>query len=170
MFNTIGVALYCVLGACPVSMAGTRHENSSPWLDELTYQHMAYPASTSVLSTNYFRFRSVPGFIDHFTWGLATAIYVAMVTPILYDNSYSLNDSNLKYESYWPHGWFFKNCQTLAFKYWVLWCRAKSCGAKHFGEQPCNLEVAVQLTLEASTCVLYLSLILGIDRILLCLI
>ena len=42
--------------------------------------------------------------IDHFTWGLATAIYVAMVTPILYDNSYSLNDSNLKYESYWPYG------------------------------------------------------------------
>ena len=29
---------------------------------------------------------------------LATAIYVAMVTPILYDNSYSPNDSNLKYE------------------------------------------------------------------------
>ena len=35
---------------------------------------------------------------------LATAIYVAMVTPILYDNSYSLNDSNLKYESYRPYG------------------------------------------------------------------
>ena len=35
---------------------------------------------------------------------LATAIYVAMVTPILYDNSYSLNDSNLKYESYQPYG------------------------------------------------------------------
>ena len=35
---------------------------------------------------------------------LATAIYVAMVTPILYDNSYSLNDSNLKYGSYWPYG------------------------------------------------------------------
>ena len=35
---------------------------------------------------------------------LATAIYAAMVTPILYDNSYSLNDSNLKYESYWPYG------------------------------------------------------------------
>jgi len=32
---------------------------------------------------------------------LATAIYVAMVTPSLYDNSYNLNDSNLKYESYW---------------------------------------------------------------------
>ena len=28
---------------------------------------------------------------------LATAIYVAMVTPILYDNSYVPNDSNLKY-------------------------------------------------------------------------
>ena len=35
---------------------------------------------------------------------LATAIYVAMVTSILYDNSYSLNDSNLKYESYRPYG------------------------------------------------------------------
>ena len=35
---------------------------------------------------------------------LATAIYVAMVTPILLDNSYSLNDSNLKYKSYWPNG------------------------------------------------------------------
>ena len=29
---------------------------------------------------------------------LETAIYVAMVTPILYDNSYSPNDLNLKYE------------------------------------------------------------------------
>ena len=35
---------------------------------------------------------------------LATAIYVAMVTPILYDNSSSLNDSNLNYESYQPYG------------------------------------------------------------------
>ena len=35
---------------------------------------------------------------------LATASYVAMVTPILYDNSSSLNDSNLKFESYWPYG------------------------------------------------------------------
>ena len=34
---------------------------------------------------------------------LAT-IYVAMLTPILYDNSYSLNDSNLKSESYQPYG------------------------------------------------------------------
>ena len=35
---------------------------------------------------------------------LATIIYVAMVMPILYDNSYSPNDSNLKYESYWLYG------------------------------------------------------------------
>ena len=35
---------------------------------------------------------------------LPTAIYVAMVTPILYGNSYSPNDSNLKYESYWSYG------------------------------------------------------------------
>ena len=35
---------------------------------------------------------------------LPTAIYVAMVTPILYDNSCSPNDSNLKYESYWSYG------------------------------------------------------------------
>ena len=35
---------------------------------------------------------------------LATAIYVAMVTPILYDSSYSPNGSNLKYESDWPYG------------------------------------------------------------------
>ena len=35
---------------------------------------------------------------------LATIIYVAMVMPILYDNSYSLNNSNLKYESYLLYG------------------------------------------------------------------
>ena len=33
---------------------------------------------------------------------LATAIYVAMVTPILYDNFYTPNDPNLKYESHQP--------------------------------------------------------------------
>ena len=45
--------------------------------------------------------------IDLFVGGmaskLAAAIYVAMVTPILYDNSYSPNDSNLKDEIYWPY-------------------------------------------------------------------
>ena len=35
---------------------------------------------------------------------LATAIYVAMVTPILYDSSYSPNGSNLQYESDRPYG------------------------------------------------------------------
>ena len=47
---------------------------------------------------------------------LATASYVAMVTPILYDNSYSPNDSNLKYESYQPYMVdLVKNHQTWAF-------------------------------------------------------
>ena len=76
---------------------------------------------TKMAESYYFHAKVLPylpgRFIDHFTWGLTTAIYVAMVTPILYDNSYSLNDSNLKYESYRLYGWFFKNCQTLAFKY-----------------------------------------------------
>ena len=36
-----------------------------------------------------------------------------MVISILYDSIYGTNDSNLKYESYQPHGWFFKNCQSL---------------------------------------------------------
>ena len=35
---------------------------------------------------------------------LATIIYVAMVMPVLYDNSYSPNNSNLKYESYRLYG------------------------------------------------------------------
>jgi len=35
---------------------------------------------------------------------LATVIYVAMVMPILYDNSYGPNNSNLKYESYRLYG------------------------------------------------------------------
>ena len=37
MFNTLGVGLYCLLGACPVFVAGTGREMSSPYLDELTY-------------------------------------------------------------------------------------------------------------------------------------
>ena len=61
---------------------------------------------------------------------LATAIYVAMATPILYNNSYSLNDSNLKCESYWAYSWFLKNHQTLAL---VLWCVATFC---HTPENP----------------------------------
>ena len=38
-------------------------------------------------------------------WRLATVTYVAMVKPILYDNSYS---PNIKYESYWLYGWLNK--------------------------------------------------------------
>ena len=35
---------------------------------------------------------------------LATVIYVTMVMPIVYDNSYSPNNSNLNYESYRLYG------------------------------------------------------------------
>ena len=44
---------------------------------------------------------------------LATAIYVAMVTPILYDNSCSPNDSNRKLLALWL---IFKNRETLTVK------------------------------------------------------
>ena len=37
MFNTLGVALYCLLGACPVFVAGTGRKKSSPYLDDLTH-------------------------------------------------------------------------------------------------------------------------------------
>ena len=54
------------------------------------------------------------------------SIYVTTIdgrcwVPILYDNSYSSKDSNLKCESYQHYGWFYKNHQTSAVKYWVLW-------------------------------------------------
>ena len=45
--------------------------------------------------------------------------------PILYDNSCSPIDSNLKYEGYRLHGWFLKNHQTLGLKYWVI-CQGTS--------------------------------------------
>ena len=38
MFNTLGVAIYCLLGACPVFVAGTGSEMSSPHHDELRLQ------------------------------------------------------------------------------------------------------------------------------------
>ena len=38
MFDTLGVALYCLLGARPVFVAGTGRETSSPYIDELTYR------------------------------------------------------------------------------------------------------------------------------------
>ena len=34
MFHVLGVALYCLLGACPVFMAGTGREISSPYIDK----------------------------------------------------------------------------------------------------------------------------------------
>ena len=44
---------------------------------------------------------------------LATVIYVAMVMPILYDNSYSPNNSKSQYESYWLYGRFVKKIVKL---------------------------------------------------------
>ena len=38
MFDTLGVALYCLLGTCPVFVAGTGREMSSLYIDELTYR------------------------------------------------------------------------------------------------------------------------------------
>ena len=34
MFHILGVALYCLLGACPVFVAGTGREISSPYIDK----------------------------------------------------------------------------------------------------------------------------------------
>ena len=45
--------------------------------------------------------RPYPGGV---TSKLATIIYGAMVMPIQYDNSFSPNNSNLKYECYWLYG------------------------------------------------------------------
>ena len=53
----------------------------------------------------YCNYRPYPGGVAS---RLATVIYVAMVMPILYDDSDSWNDSNLKYESYRPYGDFLK--------------------------------------------------------------
>ena len=64
-----------------------------------------------------------------FSGGVASwlaTIYVAMVTPILYDNSYSPNDSNLKYES------FFKNHQTLALLAIYVGWLSRGFTAQHF--------------------------------------
>ena len=52
---------------------------------------------------------------------LATVIYVAMVMPILYDNSYSTNNSNLKYKSYLLYGWFFKILRHLSIDFYGEW-------------------------------------------------
>ena len=54
--------------------------------------------------TNHIQYRPFSGGVA--SW-LATGIYVGMVTSILYNNSYSPNDFNLKYESYQPFFFFF---------------------------------------------------------------
>ena len=72
MFNTLGVALYCLLGACPVFVAGTGREMSSPYRDELTLTHRVSGVHVRIvhqlLPFRSVPFRSVPGFIaSHLT-------------------------------------------------------------------------------------------------------
>ena len=57
MFYNFGVALYCLLGACPVFVAGTGCEISSPYIDK---PGILTPIFRSVMCNNYFRFCSVP--------------------------------------------------------------------------------------------------------------
>ena len=59
-----------------------------------------YPGSCLVLQVSITKvqiiYHGMPTFSGGVASVLATAIYVTMVIPILYDNSYSPNDSNLK--------------------------------------------------------------------------
>ena len=59
MFNTLGVALYCLLGACPVFVAGTGREMSSPYRDELTLTHRISGVHVRIVH-QLLPFRSVP--------------------------------------------------------------------------------------------------------------
>ena len=64
MFNTLGVVLYCLLGACPVFVAGTGREMSSPYRDELTLTHRVSGIHVRIVHQLLpVPFRSVPGFI-----------------------------------------------------------------------------------------------------------
>ena len=64
MFNTLGVALYCLLGACPVFVAGTGRKMSSPYRDELTLTHRVSGVNVHIVHQLLpVPFRSVPGFI-----------------------------------------------------------------------------------------------------------
>ena len=60
VFHILGVALYCLLGACPVFVAGTGREISSPYIDEPGIFSIPYLVSMSILCNNYFWFHSVP--------------------------------------------------------------------------------------------------------------
>ena len=78
-------------------MAKTAHRSAEfRWLNNYcgsntSYQHSIKPQNNR-------------GYAVGVASRLATVIYIAMVMPILYDNSYSPNNSNLKYESYWLYG------------------------------------------------------------------
>ena len=82
----------------------TRSYSSRPFLCALATPIPTYlPISVDYLPISHL-FGAYRPYAGGVASRLATAVYVAMVTPILYDNSYSPNDSNLKYESYRPYG------------------------------------------------------------------
>ena len=49
MLHMLGVALSCLLGACPVFVAGTGREISSPYIDKPGILTIAYPVLASFL-------------------------------------------------------------------------------------------------------------------------
>ena len=61
----LGVALYCLLGACSVFVAGTGREISSPYIDKpgILTPIFRSISGVHVRIVQQFRFRSVPGFI-----------------------------------------------------------------------------------------------------------
>ena len=46
MFHTLGVALCCLVGACPIFVAGTGCEISSPYIDKPGQFSIACPVSS----------------------------------------------------------------------------------------------------------------------------
>ena len=96
----LGTALCCVLGACPVFVAGTGREISSLSIDKpgiLTPIFVAYPVFSAVLCNNYFRFRSVLGFIPSLYWG--AKVYWEGWTKITLSNKIN-RDRIHRYKSY----------------------------------------------------------------------
>ena len=62
MFNTLGVVLYCLLGACPVFVAGTGREIEMSCHTNTSRIRRPRPYYASITSGSV-PFRSVPSFI-----------------------------------------------------------------------------------------------------------
>ena len=73
MFHMLGVALCCLLGACPVFVAGTGREMSSPYTDKpgiltpifrsISSVHVRVVQQLLPVPFHFIPFHSVPGFI-----------------------------------------------------------------------------------------------------------